>query len=227
MKKLNLFYTVAAALTSVIASAQVQQTPVHSGGNQIYVMKEKSQAATGSKFVNEKNMPAKVSTDGGKTVLARYNAYADNFEISDPQAGTTSVLPMQNNVTITFVSTGESYSVQQYKTEDEDLKTGYLNVISDQENVKVFKRQRIILQPEVFPASSYQTYKPANYKKAGDEFYVKIKDQDAQYFSGKKDLAKLFPAKSKEILDFIKKNKLDLEKDADLKSLGEFLNGLI
>ena len=226
MKNLNLFYTAAIALTSVIATAQVQQTPIHSGGNQIIVMKEKSQSAPGSKFVNEKYMPAKVSNDA-KTVIARYNAYADNFEVSDPQAGSTSVLPMQGNVTITFVNTGETYSVQQYKTEDEEIKSGYLYVISDKENVKIFRRQKITLTPEVFPASSYQTYKPANYKRSGDEFYVKIKDQDAQFFSGKKDLAKLFPAKSKEILDFIKKNKLDLEKDSDLKSLGEFLDGQI
>lgn len=226
MKNLNVFYTAAIALTSVIATAQVQQTPVHSGGGQIYLMKEKSQAATGSMYVTEKALPARVSNND-KTVLARYNAYADNIEISDPIAGTTSVLPQQKDVTVTFNNTGDSYSLQQYKTKDEELKTGYLSVISDKENVKIFKREKIFLQPEVFPASSYQSYKPANYKKLDDEYYVKIKDQDAQYFSGKKDLAKLFPAKTKEVLDFIKKNKLDLEKPADLEKLGDFLNSAI
>lgn len=225
MKRQNLFYVAAIALTSALATAQVNQTPVHSGG-QITVMKEKSQAATGSMFANDKYMPAKVSNND-KVVLARYNAYADNFEISDPQAGTTSILSMQNGVTITFNSTGESYSIQQYKTNKDEVKTGYLSAISDKPNVKIFKRERVFLQPESFPASSYQTYKPAHYKKLDNEFYVKVKDQDALYFSSKKELSKIFPAKSKEILDYIKKNKLDLEKESDLEQLGTYLDGII
>lgn len=224
MKNLNLFYTAAFALTSVLASAQVNQTPVHSGGGQIYIAKEKSQAATGSMFTNDKYMPAKIS-NYDKPVLVRYNAYADNFEVNDPIEGTNKILPAQTDVTITLNSTGDIYSFQQYKTEKEEIKSGYLSVISDKPNVKIYKRERIYLQPEVFPASSYQTYKPANYKKADNEFYIKIKDQDAVFFSGKKDLAKLVPAKSKELLDFIKKNKLDLEKESDLEQVGVFLDG--
>lgn len=223
MKKTNLIYTTAFAFTSILASAQVNQTPVHSSGGQVTVMKEKSQPATGSMFVNEKYMPAKLSNDG-KTVLLRYNAYADNFEISDPQAQTVNVLPKRNDVVITFVSTGDEYTLQQYKTEKGETIEGYLNIVSQTPNVKIYKRERVFLQPESFPANSYQTYKPANYKKASDEFYLKLKDQDALYFSSKKDLAKLVPAKSKEILDFIKKNKLDVEKEADLQQLGTFLN---
>jgi len=225
MKKQNLFYVAAIAFTSAFATAQVNQTPVHSGG-QISVMKEKSQAATGSMFTNDKYMPAKVS-NGDKVVLARYNAYADNFEISDPQAGTTSILRMESGITITFNSTGEAYTIQQYKTNKDEVKTGYLNIISEKPNVKIYKRERVFLQPESFPASSYQTYKPAHYKKLDDEFYIKVKDQDAVYFSGKKELAKILPAKSKEILDFIKQNKLDLEKESDLQKLGVYLDGII
>jgi hypothetical protein len=226
MKKENLIYTAAIAFTSLIATAQVNQTPVHSSGGQIMLMKEKSQAATGSMYVNEKYMPAKVSNNE-KTVLARYNAYGDNFEISEPQTGSFSVLPKQEGVTITFVSTGEAYSLQQYKTSKNETIVGYLNVVSEAPNVKIFKRERVFLQPEVFPASSYQTYKPANYKKTDDEFYIKVKDQDALYFSSKKELSKLIPAKSKEILEFIKKEKLDVEKETDLQQIGTYINTIL
>lgn len=226
MKKENLIYTAAIAFTSLIATAQVNQTPVHSSGGQIMLMKEKSQAATGSMYVNEKYMPAKVSNNE-KTVLARYNAYGDNFEISEPQTGSFNVLPKQEGVTITFVSTGEAYSLQQYKTSKNETIVGYLNVVSEAPNVKIFKRERVFLQPEVFPASSYQTYKPANYKKTDDEFYIKVKDQDALYFSSKKELSKLIPAKSKEILEFIKKEKLDVEKETDLQQIGTYINTIL
>lgn len=228
MKNLNLFYTAAFAFTSVVATAQINQSPVQSSGGNglITVMKEKSQAATGSMFLTEKYMPAKVSNID-KTVLVRYNAYSDNFQISDPIEGKEKILPQQNDVTITFNGTGEVYSLQQYVTDKEEVKKGYLSIVSDKPNVKIFKRERIFLQPEVFPASSYQTYKPAAYKKLDDEFYIKIKGQDAVFFSSKKDLAKLVPAKSKELLDFIKKNKLDVEKEADLEQVGAYLDSNI
>lgn len=226
MKKENLIYTAAIAFTSLIATAQVNQTPVHSSGGQIMVMKEKSQAATGSMYVNEKYMPTKVSNND-KTVLARYNAYADNFEISDPQTGSFNVLPKQDGVIITFVGTGEAYTAQQYKTSKGEVIAGYLNIVSETPNVKIFKRERVFLQPEVFPASSYQTYKPANYKKTDDEFYIKLKDQDAVYFSSKKELAKIVPEKSKEILEFIKKGKLDVEKETDLQQIGTYINSIL
>lgn len=225
MKNSKLFYVAALAFTGVLATAQgVNQTPVFAG--QIRTVKEKSQSATGSMFTNEKYMPAKVSNID-KTVLARYNAYADNFQITDPVEGTEKVLPQQTNVTITFTGTAEVYSYQQYKTDKEEVKSGYLSLVSDNSNIKIFRRERIFLQPEVFPANSYQTYKPAAYKKLDDEYYIKIKDQDAVFFEGKKDIAKLVPSKSKEILDYIKKNKLDLEKQTDLEQLGTYINSLI
>ena len=225
MKNLKLFYVAAFALTGVLANAQgANQTPVY--GGQIRTVKEKSQAATGSMFINEKYMPAKVS-NLDKTVLVRYNAYADNFQMSDPIEGTEKVIPQQPDVTVTLIQTGYVYSLQHYKTEKEEEKTGYLSLVSDNPNVKIFRKERIFLQSEVFPASSYQTYKPAAYKKLDNEFYIQIKGGEAVFFSSKKDIAKLVPSKSKEILDFIKKNKLDLTKEGDLEQLGAYMDTTI
>jgi hypothetical protein len=226
MKNLNLFATAAVMLTSALATAQIQQTPVYAGGNQVIISKEKSQAATGSMFVNEKYMPAKIS-NYDKTVLARYNAYSDKFEISDPLAGTMTTLPTQMDVTIAFTTTGDTYTLKEYKTKDEETTTGYLSIVTEKPNVNIYKRERVYLQPEVFPANSYASYKAANYKKVDDEFYISLKGAPAVYFSGKKDLAKLIPAKSKEILEFIKKNKLDLEKERDVEQLGNYLDGIL
>lgn len=225
MKNLKLFYVAAFALTGALATAQgVNQTPVYAG--QIRTVKEKSQAATGSMFINEKYMPAKVS-NLDKTVLVRYNAYADNFQMSDPIEGTEKVIPQQSDVTVTLIQTGYVYSLQQYKTEKDEVKTGYLSLVSDNPNVKIYRKERVFLQPEVFPANSYQTYKPASYKKLDNEFYIQIKGGEAVFFSSKKDLAKLVPSKSKEILDFIKKNKLDVTKEGDLEQLGAFMDTAI
>lgn len=230
MKKLSIISTAFFAFAPFIITAQdtgVNRTPVHTGGNQITTMREKSQPATGSMFLNERYMPAKLS-DEQNTVLLRYNAYSDFFEMSTPQTGEVKTLPKDPNMTITFVSNNESYAYVNYKTEDGEAISGYLNIIADNPNVKIYKRERIYLQPESFPNNSYQSYKAANYKQANDEFYVKIKDKDAVFFSAKKkDLAKLVPGKEKELKDFVKKNKIDLDKESGLEQLGNYMETIL
>ena len=187
---------------------------------------EKSQAATGSMFVTEAYLPAKLS-DNNNTVLARYNAYSDFFEINTPQEGKVQTVTKDPSVTITFVGTKKTYAYVNYKTGKGDAESGYLNVLAAGPKAKFYKRERIILQPEVFPNNSYQTYKPASYKKADDEFYVSLNNGETVILENKKDLAKLAPSKSKEILDYIKTNKIDLEKEQDLVKLGQYLETIL
>lgn len=225
MKKSKLFTALLISATFAV-SAQINQTPVHTGGGQIQTSKEKSQPATGSMYLNERYMPAKVSNNDNN-VLVRYNAYADHFQVNNPQTETEQILPKQSDVKVTFVSTGDSYTLHSYKAKNDEEIFGYLKVINDEKNVKIYKRERIHLQPESFPANSYQSYKPANYSKSDDEFYIKIKDNEPVYFSKKKDLAKMFPSKSKEVSTYIKKNKIDLENEKDLSQLALFLDTML
>ncbi|MES2485633.1 MAG: hypothetical protein V4581_06755 [Bacteroidota bacterium] len=226
MKRLNLLYSAIFAFASVSAFAQINQTPVHSGG-QIYVSKEKELAATGSMYVNEAYQPAKLSTNDN-IMLLRYNAYQDYFEMSNPQEQAIKQLPKDKGVTITFNSSGEAYTIANYKTEDGNSQLGYLNVIADGAKVKIYKRERVYLQAGKSSANSYQSAKAASYKKADDEFYVKVGNAvEASFFDGKKDFAKLVPGKEKEVLEYIKKNNIDTEKAADLQKLATFVETII
>lgn len=228
MKKFNVIAGIAMAFSPLLMNAQINQTPLNTGGarGQIITTAEKPMSAVGSMYINERYMPAKVSGNE-QIVLVRYNAYSDYFELNNPQEGKTQTLPKQPNVNITMSATGEVYSLQQYKTEDGEEIVGYLNVISDKPKVKIFKRERIYLQPGKIADNSYSSSKPATYKKADDEFYVKINDGETVFVSGKKDVANLIPGKSKEVLDFIKKNKLDLEKATDLQQLSGYLETIL
>jgi len=226
MKKLNFITAALLAITPLFVTAQVNQTPRHTGGNQITTMKEKSEPATGSMFVNDRFMPAKLSNNENP-VLVRYNAYSDFFEVSNPQKENQTTLPKDPNVKITFVSTRESYVYTPYTNKKGEAVSGYLNIVSDTPNVKIYKKESIMLQPESFPENSYQSYKAANYKRSDDEFFVKVKDQGIVYLEGKKELAKLAPEKSKEILEFVKKNKIDLEEEQDLLKLGEYMQSIL
>lgn len=222
MKRINLFCTALFAVASFTANAQINQTPVHSSGNQIYVQGEKALPATGSMFISEQYLPAKASNNNGTTLLLRYNAYSDLFEVSNPQEQSVKVLPKQPNVIVTFSQNNESYVYETYKTEKGETVTGYLNIISDNPKVKIYKRERIYLQQGSVPANSYQTAKAPAYKKAADEYYVKVADGEATFFDDKKDYAKLIPGKSKEVLEFIKTNKINVENATDLQKLAEY-----
>jgi len=227
MKRLNLFCTALLGFASLAASAQINQTPVYAGGSQISsVSGEKALATTGSMYTSDKHMPAKLSNND-KVVLLRYNAYADHFEMSNPQEQNVKSLPKMDNVTITFTNSGEVYALQNYKTDNGEAINGYLNIISDNPKIKIYKRERVYLQQGTTAGNSYQTSKAPAYKKASDEFYVKVGDAEATYFDGKKDFAKLVPGKSKEVLEFIKSNKINLENAIDLQKLGQYTNGIL
>lgn len=222
MKSLNLFCAALLGAASLTANAQINQTPVHSGGSQIVVSGEKALAATGSMFINEKYLPAKVAGNDN-VVLLRYNGYSDYFELSNPQEQSVKSLPKVNNAVITFTSTGEEYILVDYKTEKDGTRKGYLNIISNNPKIKIYKRERIYLQPGSTASNSYQASKAPLYKRASDEFYVKVGDAEAIYFDGKKDFANLVPGKSKEVLEYVKKNKLDLENATDLQKLADYV----
>ena len=178
-------------------------------------------------YTNEKFLPAKLST-ATNTVLLRYNAYSDYFEMNSPTEGATKNLPKDPATEITFVSTNKTYALVDYTTDKGDQETGYLYVINDNDKVKFYKRERIVLQPESFPNNSYQTYKAANYKKVDDELYVFVQGRGIVPFSSnKKQFAKLIPGKDKEVLDYIKQNKISLDKEHDLVKLGAYLQTIL
>ncbi len=226
MKRLNLFYGAVVTLSGLSAFAQIQQTPIHSNGNQIYAISEEKLSTQGSMYFDEKYMPAKVS-GSDETVMLRYNAYLDQFEINNPQEQKESVFRKENGKDITFLGTGATYSFVQYKNEDNEVVNGYLRVINNGK-VKIFKSERIYLQQGKPTKNSYQSATAPQLKHANTDFYVLLPNTtQAAYFDGKKDFSKLIPGKEKEVLDYIKTNKLDLEKDADLQKLAGYVETLV
>lgn len=226
MKRLNLLCAAVLGISSVMANAQINQTPVHSGGSQILVSGEKALAATGSMFITEKYLPAKI-TGNDNIVLLRYNGYSDYFEISNPQEQSVKALPKVDNAIITFSGTGHEYTLVDYKTDNGETQKGYLSIISNNPKVKIYKRERVYLQPGSTSSNSYQSSKAPLYKRAADEFYLKLDGTEASYFDGKKDFSKLVPGKSKEVLEYIKKNSLNLENATDLQKLADYVATVI
>jgi hypothetical protein len=147
--------------------------------------------------------------------------------MNDPHEQKTKALPKQFGTIVTFVATGEEYTYADYKNEEGQTQNGYLNIVKQGPKVSIYKKESIYLQPGSVASNSYQTSKAAAYKRNDDQYYIKLNDQAPSFFSNKKELAKLLPEKSKEVLDYIKQNKLDLEKEADLQKLSVYLETIL
>lgn len=180
----------------------------------------------GSQFFDEKFVPGNFA-DNNQIILLRYNAYTDQIEFKDADDATKNLIP-NKGVPIITTSKKNTYVYEDYTSQKEGNKTGYLNLISDNGQVKIFSKTKIYLKEAVAASSGYQTAKPAMYKKSEPEYYIKIKEQPIVFLpSNKKELYKLFPGKEKEVTEYIKTNKISLDKEEDLKNLGSFLNTIL
>jgi len=228
MKGFKLVYSLVFIASFAAATAQTsgQSATAYGDGRTVSARKETAGATQGTQYINEKYMPAKVSNKD-MPVMVRYNAYNDYFEFTTPENQAAQTLAKEQGVTITFNMNGQQYALVKYKTDKDEVVDGYLTVISDGPKVKIYKRERIYFQPEREAANSYQPAKAAAYKRADDEYYVKVGDAEAVFFDGKKEFAKLIPGKNKEVLDYIKDNKLDVEKDTDLVKVASYIQTLI
>lgn len=178
----------------------------------------------GSKYFNENFMPA---TFLGKTILIRYNAFSDQIEFKDEENEVKNLIPNRENPVVTTTDKKNIYEYVDYVADKNENKTGYLNLISENPNNKIYSRYKIYLKQGTSTTNGYDSPKPSTYKKSATEYYIKIKDnQIVPLSSKKKDLLKLFPNNEDIVNKYISDDKISLSEEQDLIKLGKFLNTL-
>lgn len=224
MLRFKAFLTVASIALCTFSHAQVARS---TDGTSIFSKKMESEKATGSQYVTEKFLAAKISTDSQIEFL-RYNGFTDLFEKkpnADAETGVT--INPEYDTAIIFTGSSKKYVYVDYTSEKGEKMTGYLNVISDNGKVKIYARERVIKEAEVFPSNSYQTYKAANFKKVDPVFYIDLgNSMIVEMPTNRKEFSKQFGPREKDVLTFIKSNKVDLENTQNLLELSNFLNTL-
>lgn len=226
MKTIKVLFTISSILAFSTVSAQLYYDQT-GGSNLVYQKKEASQPAEGSQYFVENYLPAHIN--GSKEVsTVRYNAFNDQIEakVNNEEL----VLTKQEGQVIKMVDNqNTTYELLSYMDENGDIMNGYLILLTGEDkNVKIYKRERVYLQPEQHAKNSYQTYRAPMYKKASTEYYIKIKDGIVSTVpSKKKDLSSLIPGKEDEIKDFVKENRISTSDEEDLKKLGVYLNTLM
>ncbi|AXG73378.1 hypothetical protein DVK85_03675 [Flavobacterium arcticum] len=216
-----------ALLATTFANAQQAQTYVdESGGmNYGYTKKAPSEPAGGTQYYIDSFNAAKID-DSNEITLVKYNAYSDEMELKIHDE--VVVLEPKDGMMIRLVNNQANYTFTQYTNKDGIASQNYLVVISDASNLKIFKRERIYLQPEQHPQGGYQKYKAPLYKKQNPEYYIQMNNGDIVYMSDrKKDVIKLIPGKEKEVKKFMKENRIKISDDKDLQLLGNYMNTLL
>lgn len=221
LSKLLLIAPIALASSYVTAQTHVDNT----GKINMYSKKAESESAQGSQYFIDKFNPAHIG-DLSDVSLVRYNAYKDEMEIKVNDA--INVLQPIEKQAIKLINGTATYEYITYTDKEGVENQHFLIIISENPNLKIFKRERITLIPEQHPAGGYQKYKAPQYKKLDPEYYIQMNGGTVTAMSTRKsDIIALVPAKQSEVKDFIKTNKISTDEDADLKKLGAYLNTLL
>jgi hypothetical protein len=178
----------------------------------------------GSPYWNPNFAPALVN-DVAQVAMMRYEANEDEFEFINAAKDTLMLSKEARFNTITFTSTHTKYKFVNYKNDKGEDVNGYLILLSEKNNFKLYKKQTITFIKEREATSSYDMNQSARFEKGDEIFYFKDKENPIMKFpDSKKKLLKLFPEKKTELEAFIKENKIDFERESDLIELAIFLD---
>ena len=128
-------------------------------------------------------------------------------------------------MSITFLKDNKTYQALNYLDKDGAAQRGYFVYLTNTVQTHPLLVKEIKKFIERQPAkSSYQEGKPAQFKRLDDAFYIVYKNKTALRLpKNKKDIANLFPDNSKDILAFIKSNKIKTTSKEDLIKLVNYI----
>ncbi|SKB81517.1 hypothetical protein SAMN05660477_01278 [Soonwooa buanensis] len=176
----------------------------------------------GSPYTSSKDFAKVIIANYSKDVQPlRYNAYEDEMEFS--QNNETFFANKEEGLKINFPDLKKTYVCLNYRIDDKS-KLGYLVLLQDGTKTKLYKREKVeLLKGEKSPNA---------YGKDANDYYAKEKDVYLIYSNNSyykipknmKDFVSLPLDNKEKISDFVKSNKINLSKEADLIKLVEFIN---
>ncbi|MGS0748472.1 hypothetical protein [Halpernia sp. GG3] len=166
-------------------------------------------------------MNANVEGVQGSTKM-RYNANNDEVEYETAN-GNLALLKQAKFSDIYFLEQNMHLKLVTYNYDKATI-TGYLYLLVDTPNLKIFKREHINYYPEKVAKSSYDTSSPPSFIKADAAYFVQRGTSGiVELPSNKKQLIELFPDKKEEIKNYLKDNKLNYSNKNDVQKLAAIL----
>lgn len=180
----------------------------------------------GSQYITDDFVPAKISISKNEVFQIKFNGVLDEIVVKGQDGKPYALNKHLKDIKITLIGSKKAYQMFDYVNENDTRLSGYflLNATSNS-NIKLLKKEKIKFFEEKVATNGYDSNVPAQYKRLKDKFFIKKNDELAiEIPTNKKDFAKLFPKRQKEILSFIKKEKIKFKKESDLLKLVNHLN---
>ena len=179
----------------------------------------------GSKYLNDDFARGQISDFNDKIFAIRYDIYNDQMEF---QAGDGQIYVMnKNNVSreIVFLDSKTRYKLFDYISDEGNTKSVYFSILKSLGKYKILKKNRIIFIEAKESSTGYDAPHPATYKKTKNRHYIVFDNAPGVLIdTNKKKFSSLFKGQEKDVLNFIKKNKIKLSVDDDLIKVLNYLN---
>ena len=182
----------------------------------------------GSKYIQEDFEMAVISIYSGYKFNVKYNAYDDEMEVQGKDDKSFALNKGEKNAEITFLNANITYGIFDYMGSDGQVIPGYFQKLNVGDAVSLLKKEKIMFIEEKASKTGYDAYRPPQFKRLNDQFYIKQKSNPIAIESprNKKGVSSLFPEKKDKILKFIKENKIKTNKEDDLMKLISFINSI-
>ncbi len=180
----------------------------------------------GSPYLIEEFRSASISGIAQKLMI-RYNAFTDIIEVQNENKELFSLTKSNpfNNIEIVLIP--NKIKLINYLAKGNAF-FGYLFEIYNQENLALYRRDRITLKKGKEASNSYQVATETMYVKENVEYYISFKNETAlQMVKNKKELEAIFPNHKQEIEIFLKNNNYSFKKEQDLIEIAKFITTLI
>src|SRR5690554_33920 len=156
-------------------------------------------------------------------VPMRFNAYADEIEIKkSPSDENYSALVKDPSI---FVKMGKDLYVF-IPFERSVEKGGYFNVLYDGKKYDLYKKTTAIFREPKTAQSTYARDTPPSFNKT-TTYYLVDDGQFLEMPNSKRRIMRMMDGKKAEVNNFIKNNKLDIDKEADLIKVIAFFDSLL
>lgn len=178
-------------------------------------------ALKGSPYISEDFIATKVADS---IYLMRYNAYADVFEQYETVGGHVVPFAASSGAKFEIPSLKKTYQFLNYK-EKNTVKQGFLVLLYESDDLKLYKREKINFNLGQAPRTSYDRAFPDEFERQRDVFYYQIHQTGIVELPRKKSqFLNLFDERKGEINSFMKENKISLREENDLIRLFRFIN---
>ena len=155
-------------------------------------------------------------------VLLRYNVYTDKIEYKAPD-GTIYALKDQNKIK-SYTIGNKTFIYSPYYEKKNKIESGYFQVLVPGK-ITGLARYKVYLLPAT-EERPYTPAKPERFSEISKNYYVRTGNSPAEPVTGIKNFVRLFPKQKKQLNQFIQKEKIHLQKEADFIKLVRYCNSL-